>query len=925
MGKRNFQEFRLPILYNQSIIVKSNILPVVASVLAATGLFVPAKAQQQTMLVVPGSEQYSKIDTAGTSVLPSGRWIRPAGKTIRITHDPFGLVVSPDGKKAVTLHNGVFTIIDLATLGNIRVPDYEGKIKSPLSKGSFLGVAFGPDSKTIYLSGGDNGAVIVYDTERLQRLDSISLNGTVNGKKYDDSFTSDLVYNAAGKELLVLDRGNFRMVRIDLATRQIRASIPTGRQPFGISLSPDNKLAFVANVGMYAYPLIEGATPANYDSLMINWHPYGDNTRESIEGTVIDGKKIPGVGSPHSPEAMSVYAIDLATNKVVHRLKTGMQLGQMVEDAEVVGGASPNSIAVGKKYAYVTNATNDNIAVIDYRLHKIVTHIPIKVDQRIDRYRGSVPFGLTLSKDEKTLYVALLGMNAVAVIDAEKHTTKGLIPAGWGPARVRLSKDEKELYVISARGYGAGPNGGQEFVRPVQGTYVGDIQLATFQKIKVPDARELANHTKVVKENTFREVIAPLTNNPLPPLPGLYGSPIKHVVYLTKENRTYDEVLGQLKSGKGDSTLARYGKGVTVYGKQDTLHNADVMPNHSKMATEFAYSDNFYCDSDASIHGHHWMVGVIPNEWVETNSSVSKSAKIFSEAPGRRFPGSTGSIDPEDYAEIGGLWEALERHKVSFYNFGQANETAHVRENWDDTLTGAAHGVMVPMQKALWSRTSHNFAGYNTNIPDQFRMDQFENEFTKLWLNGKDSMPSFISVMLPNDHGAGPRPDDGYPYVHSYMADNDLATGRILHFLSRTPYWKNMLVIITEDDPQGGVDHIDAHRSVLMMAGPYVKRGYVSSHHANFGSILKVIYNILGIRYVNQYDITASLLQDFFTDKPDFKPYNLVLPDKRVFDPAKAMKRYNKEIDWRKIMQGPEMDNEEEQRTDHYQQENKQP
>ncbi|MBC6491436.1 phosphoesterase [Flavihumibacter stibioxidans] len=894
-----------------------------ASLLAATGLFVPAKAQQQTMLVVPGSEQYSKIDTAGTSVLPSGRWIRPAGKTIRITHDPFGLVVSPDGKKAVTLHNGVFTIIDLATLGNFRVPDYDGKIKSPLSKGSFLGVAFGPDSKTIYLSGGDNGAVIVYDTERLQRLDSISLNGTVNGKKYDDSFTSDLVYNAAGKELLVLDRGNFRMVRIDLATKKIKASIPTGRQPFGISMSPDNKLAFVANVGMYSYPLIEGATPANYDSLMINWHPYGNDTKESIEGTVIDGKKIPGVGSPHSPEAMSVYAIDLATNKVVHRLKTGMQLGQMVEDAEVVGGASPNSIAVGKKYAYVTNATNDNIAVIDYRLHKIVTHIPIKVDQRIDRYRGSVPFGITLSKDEKTLYVALLGMNAVAVIDAEKHTTKGLIPAGWGPARVRLSKDEKELYVISARGYGAGPNGGQGFVRPVQGTYVGDIQLATFQKIKVPNAQELANHTKVVKENTFREVAAPLTNNPLPPLPGLYGSPIKHVVYITKENRTYDEVLGQLKTGKGDPTLARYGKDVTVYGKQDTLRNADVMPNHSKMATEFAYSDNFYCDSDASIHGHHWMVGVIPNEWVETNSSVSKSAKIFSEAPGRRFPGSTGSIDPEDYAEIGGLWEALERHKVSFYNFGQANETAHVREDWDDTLTGAAHGVMVPMQKALWSRTSHNFAGYNTNIPDQFRMDQFENEFTRLWLNGKDSMPSFISVMLPNDHGAGPRPDDGYPYVHSYMADNDLATGRILHFLSRTPYWKNMLVIITEDDPQGGVDHIDAHRSVLMMAGPYVKRGYVSNHHANFGSILKVIYNILGIRYVNQYDITASLLQDFFTDKPDFKPYNLVLPDKRVFDPARAMKRYNKEIDWRKIMQGPEMDNEEEQRTDHYQQENK--
>jgi hypothetical protein len=312
------------------------------------------------------------------------------------------------------------------------------------------------------------------------------------------------------------------------------------------------------------------------------------------------------------------------------------------------------------------------------------------------------------------------------------------------------------------------------------------------------------------------------------------------------------------------------------------------------------------------------MAGVIPNEWVETNSSVDKTAKIFSNAPGRRFPGSTGSMDPEDYAEAGGLWEALEREKIPFYNFGEANETAHVREEWYDTLTGAAHAVMVPMQKALWSRTSHNYAGYNTNIPDQFRMDQFESEFSRMWLTGKEKMPQFIAIQIPNDHGASPRPEDGYPYVHSYMADNDLAVGRILHFLSRTPYWKKMLVIITEDDPQGGVDHVDAHRSILMMAGPYVKKEYVSNVHANFGSILKVIYNILGVPYVNQYDVTASLLQDFFTSKPDFTTYTLEMPDKRVFDPAKAMKKYNKEIDWRKIMQGPAMDDEKHQRTGHY-------
>lgn len=377
-----------------------------------------------------------------------------------------------------------------------------------------------------------------------------------------------------------------------------------------------------------------------------------------------------------------------------------------------------------------------------------------------------------------------------------------------------------------------------------------------------------------------------------------------------------------MKTGKGDSTLARFGVNVPIFTRRDSLlfSGADVMPNHNKIAAQFSYSDNFYCDSDASIHGHHWMMGVIPNEWVETNSSVNKSASFFSKAPGRRFPGSTGSMDPEDYAEIGGLWEALERHKIPFYNFGEANETAHVREEWDDTLTGAAHAVMVPMQKALWSRTSHNYAGYNTNIPDQFRMEQFESEFTRMWIEGKEEMPRLVTMQVPNDHGAGPRPDHGYPVLHSYMADNDLAVGRILHFLSRTRYWKNMLVIITEDDPQGGVDHIDAHRSVLMLAGPYVKRNYVSHTHANFGSILKVIYNLLNIRYVNQYDVTASWLGDFFTETPDYSPYTFVYPDKRVFDPDAAMKRYDRTIDWRKVEQGPKMDDESEQRTDHYKQ-----
>ena len=887
------------------------------------------------VLQVPAKIEYTHINTAGVSVLASGRYVTPAGKTLQVSHDPFGMAISPDGSKSVLLHNGVFTVIDNNTLtaktigwvgdapasngSHFILDSFKRSIPTPLPNGSFLGVAFGKEMNVVYLSGGDNGSVIEYDIDHFVKLDSISLNGIVDGIEFGDSFTSDLVYDSKTNELLVLDRANYRMVRIDLATKKIIKSIPTGRLPFGIALSPDHQFAFVANVGMYSYPLMPDITPANYDSMLLPWHPYGNDTKESINGYTWNGRHVPGLGSPNAPEAMSVYSVDLSTNKVIDRFKPGFLIGEMIEGAGVVGGASPNSLAVGSKYAYVTNATNDNISVIDYRHHKIVDNIQIKVNDLIDKYRGLLPFGITMSADEKTLYVALLGFNAVAVIDVEKRKTKGLIPTGWGPSRLKLSPDEKYLYVSSCRGYGAGPNGGKDFTAPVQGTYIGDVQLGTYQKIPLPDSAGLISMTSQVIHNTFSSVaVTDDIKNPLPFLPGLRESPIKYIVYITKENRTYDEVLGQMKNAAGDTTLARFGIDVNVNSKDETLVHMNIAPNHLRIAGKFSFSDNFYCDSDASIHGHHWMLGVIPNEWVETNSSVDKKAMLFSKAPGRRFPGSTGSMDPEDYAERGGLWEALDRQKVSFYNFGEANETAHNRESWIDTATGSGHGVVVPIQKALYSRTSRNYAGFNMNIPDQFRLQQFESDFRKMWLMGKHKMPSLITIQLPNDHTSDPRPEDGYPFYHSFVADNDLALGGMLQFLSHTSYWKNMLVIITEDDPQGGVDHIDAHRSILMLAGPYVKHGYVSHTHANFGSILKMIYNILNVPYVNQYDATATQLQDFFTNKPDYTPYQILFPSKEIFDPKLALQKFKRYDDWRKVVKSGDMDDEDELRSKTY-------
>ncbi len=859
----------------------------------------------------PGYNLFCKIDMNGASVLPSGRTVTPAGEVVRITHDPFGLTFSPDGSFALAIHSNVLTVIKTANpLEAVRLPSYDHKLPNPFErKGSFMGAAIRKDNSIAYLSGGDNGDIIVFNIPGLKRLKRISINGI----KYKDSFVGDVALSSDEKKLYILDEFNFRFVVLDLEKEQVSSSIPVGRFPFGLDISPDGMKAYVANVGIFDYPLAPGLQPNNLEEKGLDFPPYGFPSKESEQGVVINGRKVPGLGSPDVPEAVSVWTINLQTGQVIAKEKTGYRMGEMVNGIEVDGGASPNSVAAGHNFVYVSNATNDNISVLDASTGQVVAMIPMPLDPHIDAYRGMMPFGLTLSHDESRLYVALSGLNAVAVIDTKAKEVLGYIPTGWFPTKLKVSPDDKTLYVVTARGYGAGPNGGKGFVTPVQGTYVGDIMLGTFEKINLENI-DLKQETRRVRDNTFRIVkVKDDGKNPLPPLPGLSSSPIKHIVYITKENRTFDEVFGQLKKAKGDPTLARYGADVTFKNRSGSqaVESATVMPNHLKIAQEFAISDNFYCDSDASVHGHRWMVGTYPNEWVEINSSMRETRKVFSSAPGRKYvAGSSGAVYPEDYNEAGGMWEHLARHGVEFYNFGLGFEfSASAEEQWHK-FTGVKMAVMFPMPKPLFQRTSRIYATFNTSVPDQFRIDMFEKELKDKWLSGKEKFPPLITMMIPNDHGAGERPSDGYPFRESYMADNDLAVGRVIQTLSHTPWWKNMLIMITEDDAQDGRDHIDAHRSILLVISPWAKRGYVSHTHANFGAILKTIYQILDMPPLNQFDAGASLLQDFFTDKPDYTPYNATMVDKRIFDPQKALDPYDVNFRWESLKESPEIDNE---------------
>jgi hypothetical protein len=267
------------------------------------------------------------------------------------------------------------------------------------------------------------------------------------------------------------------------------------------------------------------------------------------------------------------------------------------------------------------------------------------------------------------------------------------------------------------------------------------------------------------------------------------------------------------------------------------------------------------------------------------------------------------------------MWEHMFRHNISYFNFGFG--IMFEPGDYQDTYKygGIRQVANFPLPASLLNRTSYLYPTYNTAIPDQFRVDVFKKEFEEKWGAGRDSLPAMLTVILPNDHGADDRPEAGYPFRESYEADNDLAVGRIVEYLSRTPYWKNMLIVITEDDAQGGVDHVDAHRSILMAISPYVKRNYVSHVHYSFGSIFKTFWNILGIPYLNQYDAGASDFADMFTATPDFAPYTALPVDARIFDPQKALDPFDEKFDWKQLRKNADIDDPEEMKRESKEQE----
>ncbi len=884
-----------------------------------------AKEDDPFVVSAPAGSRYTAIDRSGTTVIPNGRLLTPLGRTITVAPHPFGLALGASGTVAVTANSGINPL----SISIIRDPfSAESRVKQvppgPLSDQGvlasvYMGLAVSPDERTVYVAGGQANAVYLFDAASGKKTDSVDCS---SGGRTPGGYIGDLVLTKDGKLIYAVDQMLFRLVIVDVPKRSVVSSVPMGRYPFGVALTPDEERVYVANVGMFEYRKIDSIEEKKDYRKALKYPPFAYGSREMKEGVRVDSMDVPGLGEPNAPESFSVWAVDVRERtheRVTARIKTGVPVGDKVEGMPAVGGSSPNSLAATAKYVFVSNGNNDNISVIEIATDRVIREIPLKPHEALKQFRGVIPFGLAASPDGKRLYVAEAGINAVGVIDIATFELIGHIPVGWFPSKLALSGDGKKLLVANAKGYGSGPNGGERYTAGPEGTYIGSLMKGTVSVIDVPPDDSIRALTRTVVGNNFlieraSALKAARGGNPVPIYGGERSSPVRHIVFISKENRTYDEVFGQL--GNGDPTLARYGRGATFtnHGGALKVSDATVMPNHLALAGRCAVADNFYVDSDVSADGHRWLANTYPNEWVEVNTPANyggdRDYKPSSRAPGNLgINGSAGAIYPEDYNEAGSLWDHLERNGVEFYNFGFGTmfEPAFYHESYKKY--GIGYFVNYPIPAPMFTRTSRRYPTFNMAIPDQFRVSEFIREFTERWSTRGRELPALLTVIIPNDHGAGERPEAGFPFRESYMADNDLAVGRIIEFLSGTEYWKDMAVFITEDDAQNGVDHVDAHRSILMVVSPYAKRGYVSSVHYSFGSIFKTFWNILGLPYLNQYDAAASDLADMFTDTPDYTPYRALAVDARIFDPQKALTPLDEKFDWKALASSPVIDN----------------
>ncbi|MDX1983301.1 MAG: alkaline phosphatase family protein [Bryobacteraceae bacterium] len=609
-----------------------------------------------------------------------------------------------------------------------------------------------------------------------------------------------------------------------------KAKIKTEIAPYAVVLSRDGNTAWVSNWGGRLPRPNELSAPTGYQ-------PNADKVVVDPAGKAASG---------------TLVRIDIAKGAVTHTVEVAPHPMALAWDES-------------KGRLYVASGNQDSIQVIDTTSNRAVASHALKPFSQ--QVAGIAPTAMTLSPDASRLYVACGGINAVLVMKTADGSIEGMIPTAWYPSSLALSADGRMLAIGSLLGAGSGwrDEPKKRFVH----SYRGAVNV-----VELPDAAQLAAYTLAVAENNRMQGASAAAPNPKAApkaVPAVAGEPsaIRHVVFIIKENRTYDQLFGDLGKGNGDPSLVLFG--------------ADVTPNQRKLAEQFVLFDNFYATGGNSADGHQWVTQANQNAYTMLPGYAGRSYP---------FDGS----DPLAISSGGLFWEtALAKgHSVRIYGeyagtMRDKRDRHRMLEEWKNGADFAGEFNVTAPIAALNKVLAKNFAPYSLAVPDVARARIFLADLAKWQREG--SMPNLVVMLLPSDHTSGASP--GASTAKAMVADNDLAVGQVVEGLSKSPFWKSMAIFIVEDDAQNGVDHVDGHRTVALVASPFARRGHIDSTFYSQQSMLKTIELILGLPTLSLFDLIANDMRAAFQDTPDLTPFESVQPAQSLFEknpPLQALK-----------------------------------
>jgi len=766
-------------------------------------------ARRQAPADLPGQR-------ADGSVLLPNQWsLRPVGRQIVLGDFPVNIAVHPDNRFVAVLHSGhgrhQIAVVD--------VPAAKVVGEFPVEE-TFYGIEFSRDGKALYCSGASDEVVHAFSFKNGYLAEPKAFR--VRDEK-ERGIPAGIALSADARRLFVANVWGQRISQVDLddVARVMDIGLGATNETTRPALTPgavEEDTAAALKRAQAAEEVISDESPFPYACRL-------DEKRQRLYVSLW--------------AKAAVAVVDLKSNQMIARWPTQEHPCEMV-------------LAASGKILYVANAARNSVTLLDTATGKPLETLTASLHPGLPP--GSTPNSLALSPDEKTLFVANADNNNIAVFDvsvAGKSRSLGFIPVGWYPTSVRVTPDGKRLLVANGKGIipkanRYGPQPGQEPPASVR-EYIGGLFHGTLGIIDLTEGdkwkEQLATWTAQAYRCSPVQANLGVTGRRAPdnPIPGRVGdpSPIQYCIYIIKENRTYDQIFGDVPEGNGDPGLCLFGEKIT--------------PNHHKLAREFVLLDNFYVESEVSADGHEWTMGAYATDFVEKFWPLTYGHNRRAKYP---YP-SEGNFKVAQPAE-GYLWDRAREAGVSYRSYGEFINNGKTPADPGKSRVASLQGHFDE-----WYR------GFDMDYLDQKRVDRYLVELKRFEAEG--DMPRLQIVRLPSDHTYGTTLGKHTP--RALVADNDLALGRFVEAISRSRFWPKTAIFVVEDDAQNGPDHVDAHRTVALVISPYTKRGVVDSTMYSTSSMLRTMELILGLKPMSQYDTAATPMFNAFKATPELRPY----------------------------------------------------